>query len=248
MRFDTVTDIDKLHSLIDDATQRAQRPRLVPREALAQGIQSLLGGVGVGCAAWATLAYFGIGNGMEAGAFAGVLFFGASLGLRSIADEGVDLYRLNKIKKAAKEDHKRLGLALDAIDELSESLTQMTHERDLALYQRDHAREATQGRYVAPRDDTAQDVQDATRILRYWYEAEKYLSRREASSHGISDPRHRDAQKLLTDAGLIAINGPSVKFLPASFTDAITQLNQFLVRTGAKASPLTPERNSDYVE
>lgn len=247
--------VGTLEDLIADASARASRPRLVPREVLAQALQNLLAGVGAGSATWAVMAYTAAPWSIETGLVVAISVAGGLMVWRGMADEIYDMRKLNTIKRTAERlatdatqranvAEKRLEAALDALDDLERAMLQTQRDLDAERILRAQLQERVASmprrtNYTTARaEPEPQDARDAREILRRWYQGGDYMSRPKAIEVGWTQQRHTAAQRLLRDAQILLVNEKQARIVPATLDDATKLLSDHLIRIKAQAEPL----------
>lgn len=256
LHLSALTPEQMLDAALGERAEVIARPRPTPREVLAAWLGNFGVGIGGGIAAGVALYVAGA---PETALWSGSLLTGATVFAGMMIwygsqDERADWRNVRRIKRAVKaiEAHHaskaerlqaQLTKALDALDEadateaqLRRALDRMTTERDSAILEKKRALEQAQSAnsrtFVRASNTSAQVVSDAHEILRYWFESngEKWYSRNVANSFGWSDKRHRAAQQLLVDSGVVVINEKRPRVMEATLDEALRSLNDHVAR------------------
>lgn len=246
-----------------DRLEISARPRPTPRQVFGVWLENIGAGLGVsvfvGVGLYAVQAPESV---LWSGAlFSGAAVFGGLMFIRGSSDEYATWKNTRQIRqawKALEKDYKakhermhaQLNRALDEIDvmeiemgELRRALDRMTTERDSAILEKKRALEQAQSannrNFVRASNTSAQVVTDAHEMLRYWFESngEKWYSRNVANSFGWSDKRHRAAQQLLVDSGVVVINEKRPRVMEATFDAALRVLNDHVAQVDSVYVP-----------
>lgn len=134
--------------------------------------------------------------------------------------------------------------------ELQKALTRAVQERDTATAEKrqafDQAQAANNPRFV--RASNTKAYADAVEMLKYWAESdgERWYSRAMANSQGWPDKRHKAAQQLLVDSGVLVINEKRPRVMVESFDAAMRQLGEYVERVDSVSVPdVRPNTNGD---
>lgn len=120
--------------------------------------------------------------------------------------------------------------------EMQRALDRMTQERDSAVLEKKRALEqlqsATARNFVRASNTDAETIADVHEILRYWFGSSegKWFSRALANSFGWSDKRHKKAQQLLVDSGVLVVNEKRPRVMAESLNVAIRAVNDHIAR------------------
>lgn len=266
-RDQTTGTLGNLDDMIADMATRAQRPRVVPREALGQLMQNAFGGLGAGVAVTALMFYVGAPYAIETGVVVMAVAFGAVMFVRSIADEALDLRKLRAIQTAAKrvaeDSRKRLAIACTELDTMELDRDQWRRVAEQTQHDLDNERvlrgqlqqrlnevpRANRTNYTtAKAEPEPQDVRDGRELLRSWYVDGVYISRPKANTIGWPDDRHAAAFDLLRKAGIAYTNGKQAKFTPPTHDEATRLLTRYLVNVKAQVEPLDNSKDDHYVD
>lgn len=246
-----------------DRLEISARPRPTPRQVFGVWLENI--GAGLGVSVFVGVGLFAVQapeSVLWSGAvFSGAAVFGGLMFIRGSSDEYATWKNTRKIRqawKALEKDYKakhermhaQLNRALDEIDvmeiemgELRRALDRMTTERDSAILEKKRALEQAQAannrNFVRASNTSAQVVTDAHEMLRYWFESkgEKWYSRNVANSFGWSDKRHRAAQQLLVDSGVVVINEKRPRVMEATLDAALRVLNDHVARVDSVYVP-----------
>lgn len=246
-----------LDAALSERTEIVARPRPTPREVLAAWLGNFGVGIGGGIAAGVALYVAGA---PETALWSGSLLTGATVFAGMMIwygsqDERADWRNVRRIKRAVKaiEAHHagkaerlqaQLDRALDALDEadqveaqLRKSLDEMARQRDRAVYDLTHEREAAAQRsngrstFVAPVELAPQDIRDATSLILYRYETGQHLSRRKAVDTKGWSERQWDAAKVHLDAaGVIRIIKGQTEY-PQTLDEALGIFGEYMLHT-----------------
>ena len=239
-----------------DRLEISARPRPTPRQVFGVWLENI--GAGLGVSVFVGVGLFAVQapeSVLWSGAvFSGAAVFGGLMFIRGSSDEYATWKNTRQIRqawKALEKDYKakhermhaQLSRALDEIDlmeieigELRRALDRMTTERDSAILEKKRALEQAQAannrNFVRASNTSAQVVTDAHEMLRYWFQSngEKWYSRNVANSFGWSDKRHRAAQQLLVDSGVVVINEKRPRVMEATIDAALRVLNDHVAR------------------
>ena len=261
-RDQTTTGLGDLNDLIAATEARTHRPRITPREAAGQAIQSALGGLGAGVAVSAVMVYLGVPYVVESAGVVAAVCAGSVMFLRSIADEVVDLRKLRSIQSTAKRistdamqrakaAEARLNLALDELDNLERVNDQLQRDLDTERVVRGQLQQRLadmprRTNYTPARPEPEpQEVRDAREILRRWYASGDYMSRPKAVEIGWTQERHTAAQRILRDAGVLYVNGKQAKITPQTADEAAKLLSDHLIRIKAQGEPVDTGNQED---
>lgn len=254
-----------------DRLEISARPRPTPRQVFGVWLENIGAGLGVSVfvgvglyTAQAPESVLWSGSLLTGAAAFGVLMF-----IRGSSDEYAAWKNTRQIRQAwkalgknyeAKRErmHAQLNRALDEIDlmevemgELRRALDRMTTERDNAMLEKKRALEQAQSannrNFVRASNTSAQVVADAHEMLRFWFESngEKWFSRNVANDFGWSDKRHRAAQKLLVDSGVVVINEKRPRVMEATLDAALRVLNDHVARVDSVYVPDARQSNWD---
>lgn len=246
------TGLGDLNDLIVATQSRTHRPRITPREATGQALQSLLGGLGAGVAVSAVMAYLGAPWIVETGLLVTAVAGGSVMFLRSMLDEWLDAGKLRSVYDTAKravetaqrqakemveEKSKRLAFACTELDRLEAEVD----ERDVTIGRllRDHeltqlelARLKDQLRpksWTPAVDPNASVKADAMEIVTYYFQSGgKWYSRAKAEEAGWTAKRHAKAQAMLIQAGVMRINVKQPQMLAKSLQEATDTLLTYI--------------------
>lgn len=257
-----------------DRLEISARPRPTPRQVFGVWLENIGAGLGVGVFVWVGLytvqapdAVLWSGSLLTGAAAFGVLMF-----IRGSSDEYATWKNTRQVRqawKALEKDYKakhermyaQLNRALDEIDvmevemgELRRALSRMTNERDSAMLEKkralEHAQSANNRNFVRASNTSAQVVSDAHEMLRFWFESngEKWFSRNVSNDFGWSDKRHRAAQKLLVDSGVVVINEKRPRVMERTMDAALGVLNDHITRVDSVFIPDSRQASSDEDE
>lgn len=246
-----------------DRLEISARPRPTPRQVFGVWLENIGAGLGVSVfvgvglyTAQAPESVLWSGSLLTGAAAFGVLMF-----IRGSSDEYAAWKNTRQIRQAwkalgknyeAKHErmHAQLNRALDEIDlmevemgELRRALDRMTTERDNAMLEKKRALEQAQSannrNFVRASNTSAQVVADAHEMLRFWFESngEKWFSRNVSNDFGWSDKRHRAAQKLLVDSGVVVINEKRPRVMEETIDAALRVLNDHVARVDSVYVP-----------
>lgn len=259
-----------LNDLIVATQARTHRPRITPREAGGQALQSLLGGLGAGVAVSAVMAFFGAPWIVEAGLVVAAVAGGSVMFVRSCLDEWLDMGKLSGVydtakravesaqrqaKESVEEKSKRLAFACTELDRLEAEVD----ERDVTIARllRDHeltqlelARLKDQLRpksWTPAVDPNAGVKADAMEIVTYYFQSGgKWYSRVKAEEAGWTAKRHAKAQAMLIQAGVMRINVKQPQMLVKSLDEATDILLTYTRRMAAAGvTPRQEEADDD---
>ena len=123
------------------------------------------------------------------------------------------------------------------VAETEQALNRAIREREEAMLEKTQAQNQAQSannRNFVRASNTAAQA-DAQEMLRYWGESggERWYSRAIANTHGWSDKRHKAAQQLLVDCGVLVINEKRPKMMVDSFDVALRQLSEYVERVNS---------------
>lgn len=247
---------ERLETLLQQRSDLAQRPRATPREVLAKWLDNLGVGVGVGVGAavllWLVRAP---DSALLAGSGAiGLLAFAVMMAWRGSEDERNDRSSTRNVRRqvAAMQQEcnaqvrilrQQLDAAFDEIETLEKALDRITSERNNAILEKKRALEQAQTAntrtFVRASNTEPQVVMDAHEMLRFWFESggTKWYSRNVANQFGWSDKRHRAAQQLLVDSGVLVINEKRPRVMEESLSAAIHRLNDHMTRVDSVYLP-----------
>ena len=254
---------DALEQALTERSEVVARPQRTPRQVLGMWMENAGAGVGVGAVIGVGLYFAGAPEGvLLSGVAAGsIVVWGALMAWRGSADERAMLLSERKVRKAwkllerdfdarAQRLQAQLERALDALDEadateaqLRKALDRMTNERDSAMLEKKRALEQAQSannrNFVRASNTSAQVVADAHEMLRFWFESngEKWFSRNVSNDFGWSDKRHRAAQKLLVDSGVVVINEKRPRVMEETIDAALRVLNDHVARVDSVYVP-----------
>lgn len=254
-----------------DRLEISARPRPTPRQVFGVWLENIGAGLGVSVfvgvglyTAQAPESVLWSGSLLTGAAAFGVLMF-----IRGSSDEYAAWKNTRQIRQAwkalgknyeAKHErmHAQLNRALDEIDlmevemgELRRALDRMTTERDNAMLEKKRALEQAQSannrNFVRASNTSAQVVADAHEMLRFWFDSngEKWFSRNVSNDFGWSDKRHRAAQKLLVDSGVVVINEKRPRVMEATIDAALRVLNDHVARVDSVFVPDARQSNWD---
>jgi len=158
--------------------------------------------------------------------------------------------RFRRVVQTADMERAKKVLAYQAIQrleaknaELQQALTRAIQERDTATVEKRQAFEQAQAannpRFV--RSSNTKAYADAVEMLRYWAQSdgERWYSRAMANSQGWADKRHKAAQQLLVDSGVLVINEKRPRVMVESFDIAMRQLGEYVERVDSVSVPDT---------
>lgn len=246
-----------------DRLEISARPRPTPRQVFGVWLENI--GAGLGVSVFVGVGLFAV-QVPETVLWSGSLLtgaaaFGALMFVRGSSDEYAAWKNTRQIRqawKALEKDYKakhermhaQLNRALDEIDvmeaemgELHRALDRMTTERDNAMLEKKRALEQAQSannrNFVRASNTSAQVVADAHEMLRFWFDSngEKWFSRNAANDFGWSDKRHRAAQKLLVDSGVVVINEKRPRVMEETIDAALRLLNDHVARVDSVYVP-----------
>lgn len=254
-----------------DRLEISARPRPTPRQVFGVWLENI--GAGLGVSVFVGVGLFAVQapeSVLWSGAvFSGAAVFGGLMFIRGSSDEYATWKNTRQIRqawKALEKDYKakhermhaQLNRALDEIDvmeieigELRRALDRMTTERDSAILEKKRALEQAQAannrNFVRASNTSAQVVTDAHEMLRYWFQSngEKWYSRNVANSFGWSDKRHRAAQQLLVDSGVVVINEKRPRVMEETIDAALRVLNDHVARVDSVYVPDARQSNWD---
>lgn len=261
--------VEQLETLLDRRAEQQQRPRATPREVLAVWMGNAGAGVGaalltgVGCSVAGVVLW---PTGVQVAGAVGGVVFGAAMVWRALTDEATAQLSNRRVRRLVSQIEaekavqvaklsRQLGAAFDAIEELERSLNRMTSERDSAILDKKRALEQAQSanmrNFVRASDTDSQVIVDAHEMLRYFFESggAKWYSRAVANGFGWSDKRHRTAQQLLVDSGVVVINEKRPRVLESSLDVALRKFNDHIARVDSVYVPIaaaTPDDEEDY--
>jgi len=242
---------DELNEILQGAQRDAAKPAPITSAHVgAQLAQAAIAGAGaallVGGGMWL------LGAPLEpllnTALTAGVLVLGAGLAVRAFpADRMATFRRIQQVQRFVVEAEFRKREAYRAIErleaehadkvtELQRALDRMTAERDNAILEKkravDQLQAETARNFVRASNTEAQTVMDAHEILRFWFDSSeaKWFSRAVANSFGWSDKRHKAAQQLLVDSGVVVINEKRPRVMVRPLDAAIRSLNDHVAR------------------
>lgn len=254
-----------------DRLEISARPRPTPHQVFGVWLENI--GAGLGVSVFVGVGLFAVQapeSVLWSGAvFSGAAVFGGLMFIRGSSDEYATWKNTRQIRqawKALEKDYKakhermhaQLNRALDEIDvmeieigELRRALDRMTTERDSAILEKKRALEQAQAannrNFVRASNTSAQVVTDAHEMLRYWFQSngEKWYSRNVANSFGWSDKRHRAAQQLLVDSGVVVINEKRPRVMEETIDAALRVLNDHVARVDSVYVPDARQSNWD---
>ncbi len=245
--------VGNLDDLVADMAARAQRPRVVPREAFGQAVQSVLGGIGAGVATYSALWFVGAANTVEPALCVAGVFAGVAMALRAVTDELIDIRKLRAIQKAAERMveniRKRLAFAcgeldrLEAeIDERDATIARLLRDHELTQLELARLKEQLQPKSWTPAVDPDAGVKaDAMEIVtNYFQSGGVWYSRDKAKGAGWSAARHTNAQKMLVQAGIMWINVKQPQMIAKSLDEATDMLLTYTRKMAAAG--VTPRR------
>ncbi len=246
-----------LERALGERNDVATRPQRTPRQVLGMWMENAGAGVGVGAIIGTGLYFLGAPDSVWIGGAAGsaTVVWGLLMALRGSADERAARSSERQVKRAVKaleQEHAgraqrlqtQLTRALDALDEaddeiaqLRKSLDEMARQRDRAIYDLTHERDAAaqrgsgRGKFVAPVELAPQDVRDATTLIMYRYETGQHLSRRKAVDNKGWSERQWDAAKAHLDAaGVIRIIKGQTEY-PQTLDEALATFGEYMLHT-----------------
>lgn len=244
-----------LDAALSERTEIVARPRPTPREVLAAWLGNFGVGIGGGIAAGVALYVAGAPDTVlwSGSLLTGATVFAGMMIWYGSQDERADWRNVRRVKRAVKaiEAHHagkaerlqaQLTRALDALDEadameaqLRKSLGEMARQRDRAVYDLTHEREAAAQRsngrstFVAPVELAPQDIRDATSLILYRYETGQHLSRRKAVDTKGWSERQWDAAKVHLDAaGVIRIIKGQTEY-PQTLDEALGIFGEYML-------------------
>lgn len=142
----------------------------------------------------------------------------------------------------------------ERIVELQRALDRMTQERDSAILEKKQAigqlQSATSRTFVRASNTEVQVVTDAHEMLRHWFGSNetKWFSRATANEFGWSDKRHKTAQQLLVDSGVLVINEKRPRMMVRPLDAAIRAVNDHVARVESVHVPEMPRSTWDTEE
>lgn len=254
-----------------DRLEISARPRPTPRQVFGVWLENIGAGLGVSVFVGAGLFAVQVPETVlwSGSLLTGAVAFGVLMFVRGSSDEYAAWKNTRQIRqawKALEKDYKakhermhaQLNRALDEIDameaemgELHRALDRMTTERDNAMLEKKRALEQAQSannrNFVRASNTSAQVVADAHEMLRFWFESngEKWFSRNAANDFGWSDKRHRAAQKLLVDSGVVVINEKRPRVMEETIDAALRVLNDHVARVDSVYVPDARKSNWD---
>lgn len=256
-RDQTTTGLGDLNDLIAATEARTHRPRITPREAAGQAIQSALGGLGAGVAVSAVMVYLGVPYVVETGAVVAAVAGGSIMFVRSMLDELLDAGKLRSIydtaKRVVEASRKRLAYACQELDRLEAEVDErdamierMRRDHELTQLELARAKEQLQPKSWTPAADPNAGVRnDALEIVTYYFQSGgKWYSRAKSNETGWTNDRHARAQQLLIQAGVIRINVKQPQMLAGSLSEATDMLLTYM-RKAAAFGPLPVQENED---
>jgi len=253
-----------LDAALGERTEIIARPRPTPREVLAAWLGNF--GVGIGGGIVAGVALY-VAGAPDTVLWSGSLLTGATVFAGMMIwygsqDERADWRNVRRIKRAVKaiEAHHagkterlqvQLDRALDALDEadqveaqLNKALDTMTRERDMAIYdltnERKQAAQRSNGNstFVSPRELAPQDVQDATRMARHYYDTGEHPSKdKSVDRWKWSEDRWKTAQSVLVDARVMAVNKTQAKWIAQSMDEAFRLMGEYMLHARRLSVP-----------
>jgi len=256
------------------------RPRPTPRDVLAAWLGNF--GVGVGGAIITGVGLYATGapdsllltGSLLTGAatFAGMMIWHGSQDERS---EWRNVRNVKRAVKAIAAEHAgrterlqaQLNRALDELDaadeevsQLRKALDEMARQRDRAVYDLTHERDAAAQRsngrsnFVAPVELAPQDVRDATAMIRYRYDTGEHLSRRKATdkARGVmawTEPQWDSAKGHLDRAGITRTIKGQTEY-PQTLDEALALFGEYLLHAQQLSVPTVNKTLgvSHYVE
>ena len=260
-----------LDAALGERAEVLARPQRTPRQVLGMWMENAGAGVGVGAVAGTAAYFLGAPESVWIGAAVGssVVVWGALMAVRGSADERAARSSERQVRRAVKALEQsyrgradrlqaQLTRALDELDDadqveaqLRKALDRMTTERDSAMLEKKRALEQAQSannrNFVRASNTSAQVVADAHEMLRFWFESngEKWFSRNVANDFGWSDKRHRAAQKLLVDGGVVVINEKRPRVMEETIDAALRVLNDHVARVDSVYVPDARQSNWD---
>lgn len=253
-----------LDAALGERTEIIARPRPTPREVFAAWLGN--GGVGIGGGIVAGVALY-VAGAPDTVLWSGSLLTGATVFAGMMIwygsqDERADWRNVRRVKRAVKaiEAHHagkverlqaQLDRALDALDEadqveaqLNKALDTMTRERDMAIYdltnERKQAAQRSNGNstFVSPRELAPQDVQDATRMIRHYYDTGEHPSKdKSVDRWKWSEDRWKTAQSVLVDARVMAVNKTQAKWIAQSIDEAFRLMGEYMLHVKRLSVP-----------
>ena len=249
----------ELNDLLRGADRAQAKPTAVtPAVVGGQVLQALAAGAGMAAltagllaatgAPWEPLAQWSL--------TAGVIVAGAGLLLRAVpADRILSAQRLHQVQATVTAAEFRKRKAYEAITELEgrigelqRALDRMTQERDAAVLAKksavDQLQAATTRNFVRASNTEARVVSDAHEMLRHWFSSgeTKWFSRATANDFGWSDKRHKAAQQLLVDSGVVVINEKRPRVMVRPVDLAIRTVNDHVAKVDSVYMPEAPAR------
>ena len=244
-RIDARVDLDEM---IRDQQAADRRPRLQPREVLAQWQNNAGAGIGasviVGIVGYVVV----LPDWPLVAMAAGGVVFGVLMLAHGGADEALAVPKLIKLRRYQEQvdqaaaarvatAERERDLAFREIAELEEAVRRLTFERDNALLEVQRVRRErpapARSTYTAAASTQPQEVIDATAIIQHWFSRREWLSRRVATdpagSRKWSERRHDAAVKLLSGAGLLVTGNAGGKVMASSEAEAIGRLNAYCI-------------------
>jgi hypothetical protein len=251
-----------LERALADRAAIAMRPQPTPRQVIGAWMENFGAGVGAGVVVYAAALFAPIsGDPAFVAVTCGAIVWGLTMLARGTTDERARLRADRHVRQAVKvigreaeagleRMNAQLQDALDALDaadeeiqELRRGLEHMTRERDMAVHELSRERLAvqvgTRQTYVPPVEVTAQELRDATEMIRHRYQFGAHLSRRKADElKKWSQTRWDAAQKVLADARVIAVANGVTEY-PQTLDAALQQFGEYLIHARQLSAPAT---------
>ena len=255
----------ELAEMVRGSDRAAAKPQAVtPAVVGGQVLQALAAGAGAAAvvggllaaaaAPWEPLAQWSLTT--------GVIVAGFGLLMRAIpADRILSAQRLRMVQETVIAAEFRKRKAYEAIEQmearigdLQRALDRMTQERDAAVLAKksavDQLQAATTRNFVRASNTEARVVSDAHEMLRHWFGSgeTKWFSRATANDFGWSDKRHKAAQQLLVDSGVVVINEKRPRVMVRPVDLAIRTVNDHVAKVDSVYMPEAPARTWELDE
>lgn len=259
-----LTPADLADILRDTTHAQAKPPRTTAGDVAVQTLKALAAGVGasmlVGGALWLLAAPPDIiGN---AAATTAVIVSGAVLLVQAVpSDKLLTVRRIQQVQAVVIDAEFRKRKAYEVIEQMEErvnelqrALDRMTQERDSAVLEKkravDQLRSATEKTFVRASNTESQVVKDAHEFLRHWFGSNetKWFSRAIANEFGWSDKRHKAAQQLLVDSGVVVVNEKRPRVLVRPLDAAIRAVNDHVAKVESVYAASAPRPTWDMEE
>lgn len=254
-----------LADILRDTTHaQAKPPRTTAGDVLVLVLKALAAGVGAAMLIGGGLWLLGapteiVGN---SAATTAVIVAGTVLLVQAVpSDKLLTVRRIQKVQAVVIDAEFRKRQAYQAIeqleeriDELQRALDRMTQERDNAVLEKkravDQLRSATEKTFVRASNTESQVVGDAHELLRHWFGSNetKWFSRAVANEFGWSDKRHKAAQQLLVDSGVVVVNEKRPRVLVRPLNAAIRAVNDHVAKVESVYATAAPRPNWDMEE